>query len=50
VTQEKQSAEKGEAIVSTAVNVIVDLIEYLKKNYKPSEWPKVKPELKEEMY
>lgn len=44
------TAEKGEAIVSTAVNVVVDLIEYLKKNYKPGEWPKVKPVLNEDMY
>jgi creatinine amidohydrolase/Fe(II)-dependent formamide hydrolase-like protein len=44
------TAEKGEAIVSTAVNVVVDLIEYLKKNYKPGEWPKVKPVLKVDMY
>ena len=44
------TAEKGEAIVSTAVNVVADLIEYLKKNYKPGEWPKVKPVLKVDMY
>ena len=44
------TAEKGEAIVSTAVNVVVDLIEYLKKKYKPGEWPKVKPDLKVDMY
>jgi len=44
------TAEKGEAIVSTAVNVVVDLIEYLKKNYKPGEWPKVKPVLNVDMY
>ena len=44
------TAEKGEAIVSTAVNVVVDLIEYLKKNYKPGEWPIVKPVLNVDMY
>ena len=44
------TAEKGEAIVSTAVKVVVDLIEYLKKNYKPGEWPKVKPVLAADMY
>jgi creatinine amidohydrolase/Fe(II)-dependent formamide hydrolase-like protein len=44
------TAEKGEAIVSTAVNVVVDLIEYLKKTYKPDQWPKVKPDLKADMY
>jgi creatinine amidohydrolase/Fe(II)-dependent formamide hydrolase-like protein len=44
------TAEKGEAIVSTAVNVVVDLIEYLKKTYKPAQWPKVKPDLKADMY
>jgi creatinine amidohydrolase len=46
----KATAEKGEVIVSTAVSKIVDLIEYLKKNYKPSEFPRVKPDLKEDMY
>ncbi len=44
------TAQKGEAIVSTAVNVVVDLIEYLKKNYKPDQWPKIKPDLKSDMY
>lgn len=44
------TAEKGEAIVTTAVNVVVELIEYLKKNYKPDQWPKVKPGLKVDMY
>ena len=44
------TAEKGEAIVSTAVDVIVGLIEDLKKNYKPDEWPRIKPDLKEDMY
>jgi creatinine amidohydrolase len=44
------TAEKGKAIVETAVDVVVDLIEYLKKNYKPDEFPRVKPDLKEPMY
>ncbi len=46
----KATAEKGEAIVSTAVDVVAGLIEYLKKNYKPDEFPRVKPDLKEDMY
>jgi creatinine amidohydrolase len=46
----KATAEKGEAIVSTAVGVVVKLIEYLKKNYKPHEFPRVKPDLKADMY
>jgi len=46
----KATAEKGEAIVSTAVDVVSGLIEYLKKNYKPGEFPRVKPDLKEDMY
>lgn len=44
------TAEKGKAIVETAVDVVVDLIEYLKKNYKPDEFPRVKPDLKAPMY
>ena len=44
------SAEKGRAIVETAVDVVVDLIEYLKVNYKPDEFPRVKPDLKAPMY
>ena len=44
------TVEKGEAIVSTAVDVVVDLIEYLKKTYKPNKWPKIKPDLKADMY
>lgn len=42
--------EKGEAIVNTAVDIVVDLINYLKKNYAPGEFPRVKPELKVDMY
>jgi creatinine amidohydrolase/Fe(II)-dependent formamide hydrolase-like protein len=44
------TAEKGKAIVDTAVGVVVSLIEYLKKNYKPQEFPRVKPDLKVDMY
>ena len=43
------SAEKGKAIVEKAVDVISDLVEYLKKNYKPGESPKVKPDLEVDM-
>ncbi len=43
------TAEKGKAIVEKAVDVISELIEYLKKNYKPDECPKVKPDLKVDM-
>jgi creatinine amidohydrolase len=46
----KATAEKGEAIVSTAVGVVVKLIEYLKKKYKPHEFPRVKPDLEADMY
>ncbi len=46
----KASAEKGKAIVETAVDVVVDLVDYLKKNYKPGEFPRVKPDLKADMY
>ncbi len=44
------TAEKGKAIVETAVDVVVDLVEYLKENYKPDEFPRVKPDLKAPMY
>ena len=44
------TAEKGEAIVSAAVDVVVGLIEDLKKKYKPGEIPKIKPDLKAEMF
>lgn len=44
------TAEKGEAIVSKAVEVVSNLIEYLKENYKPGEWPPVKPKLNADMY
>jgi len=44
------TAEKGKVIVNTAVGVVVKLIEYLKKNYKPQEFPRVKPDLKVDMY
>jgi creatinine amidohydrolase len=40
---------KGEAIVNTAVDVVTKLIEYLKKTYKPEEFPPVKPKLREDM-
>ncbi len=43
------TAEKGKAIVEKAVDVISELIEYLKKNYKPDECPKIKPDLKVDM-
>jgi len=46
----KATAEKGKAIVETAVDVVVELIEYLKSNYKPDQFPRVKPDLKEDMY
>jgi len=46
----KATAEKGKVIVETAVDVVDRLIEYLKKNYKPGDFPRVKPELKEDMY
>lgn len=42
--------EKGEKIVSTAVDVIVALIEDLKSRYAPGEVPQVKPMLKVDMY
>lgn len=45
----KATAEKGEAIISTAVDKVVKLIEYLKENYKPGEFPRVKPDLKVDM-
>ena len=44
------TAEKGKAIVDTAVGVVVRLIEFLKKTYKPGEFPRVKPKLTEDMY
>ncbi len=44
------TAEKGKAIVDTAVGVVTDLVEYLKANYKPDEYPPVKPKLKVDMY
>lgn len=42
--------EKGEAIVNTAVEIVVSLIEDLKKRYQPGEFPRVKPVLKADMY
>ncbi len=42
--------EKGEAIVNTAVDVVVNLIEDLKARYKPGEFPQVKPKLAVNMY
>lgn len=44
------TAEKGKAIVETAVDVVVDLVEDLKKRYKPNEFPRVKPDLEAPMY
>ena len=38
--------EKGEQIVKAAVDVVVNLIEDLKKRYKPGEVPRIKPRLK----
>ena len=46
----KATAEKGEAIVSTAVDVVVRLIEHLRDNFKPGECPPVKPQLAVDMY
>ena len=42
--------EKGEAIVNTAVDVVVDLINDLKNKYAPGEFPRVKPKLNVDMY
>ena len=46
----KATAQKGKAIIEAAVDVVVKLIEYLKKTYKPDEFPRVKPNLKADMY
>ncbi len=45
----KATAEKGKAIVERAVDVVVDLIDHLKENYKPGEFPRVKPKLNVDM-
>ena len=44
------TAEKGKAIVETAVDLVSRLVEYLKEHYKPGEFPRVKPDLKASMY
>ena len=44
------TAEKGKAIIDTAMDVVVRLVEYLKANYKPGEFPPVKPKLEVDMY